>query len=431
MRDDRRVNLDDRALPAARHLVGPGAIDVLRPPVEATGGTIDSVHPVHVQYRPGSDVVVRYSASVSWNGGAPRRETLVAASAVHGVMPGALALTASTPAGPIEVGVWRWPFDPVLAGLANVVSPAKIADVLRPSHGRLDPRDLRLDVVTYRPTERAVLRVDGPDGTVAFVKVLPPADVDGVVNRHAKLLAAGVPVPRIEDADAVTGVLVVEPVVGPTFRGLVKAGSGSWPTGTEFDRLADAFAASALDTAPLASRLGDGALHARMLSTVMPEATAQLTRLAERFEQTHDDDAHTTIHGDLHDGQVIVCDGKIVGVLDVDDAGPGRPADDRANLLARLLYRAHTSPSSPSPRLVEHIDELAVSSGDRFDLDELAVRTAAALVGLATGPFRLQSPEWRSTIGRLLDAAEILGTDGWMRGLSPQAHRDLTDTCAR
>jgi Phosphotransferase enzyme family len=444
--DDRKVHFDDRALPAARHLVGPDAIDVLRPPVEATGGAIDSVRPVHVQYRPGSDVVVRYSALVSWCGAEPRRETLAAASTVHGPMPGALTVTASTPAGPLDVSVWRWPFDPVLVGLARVVTPVEVAQVLRSSHGPLDPRELRLDVVTYRPTERAVVRVDRRergdrgdrndrgDRTVAFVKVVPPSDVDGVVERHASLLQAGVPVPRIEHADARSGLLVLEPVIGPTFRELVKSNTGSWPDAAEFDRIGDAFAGAELDAAPLASRLADGVLHARMLATVMPTAATQLTRLAERFERADLADSTTchvtTIHGDLHDGQVIVRDGRIIGVLDIDDAGPGRPIDDRANLLARLLYRVHTS-TTPDARLVEHVELMTVSSAGRFDAPDLAVRTAAALVGLATGPFRLQSPDWTTTIRRLLDVAETLCTDGSMRGLSPQPHRDLTNTCAR
>lgn len=421
-----RVNLDDRALPAARHLVGPAAIDVLRLPIEASGGTISSARPVHVQYRPGSDVVVRYSAWVSWNGADPRRETLAAASAINGVMPGAVAVTASTSSGPLEVGVWRWPFDPVLVGLDRVVTATAVAETLEATHGVLDPHQLHLSVVAYRPTERTVIRVDDSNGPIAFLKIVAPGEVTGIVDRHAALLDAGVPVPRIVHSDADSGLLVLEPLLGPTFRELIKSGSGGWPDTVEFDRIADAFAAAQVVGAPLASRLTDGVLHAQMLATVMSSDDEQLSRLAHHFEQTPDETASTTIHGDLHDGQIIVRDARIVGVLDIDDAGLGRPIDDRANLLARLIYRLHTSESASS-QLSRHIEDLRSASAERFDSSTLDVRTAAALVGLATGPFRLQSPGWRDTVRALLDVAESI----CMRELSAGAHRSLTEACAR
>ena len=169
------MRLDDRALPAARHLVGPDASDVLRVPVEAVGGRLMSARAVQVQYRPGSDVVVRYSAQVSWDGAAPRRETLAASSTVHGLHAGTIPVSAVTASGPIEVGVWRWPFDPVVVGLAHVVAPESVAELLASVHGPLDPRSVRLDVVAYRPTDRAVIRVDVEGrGTVAYLKVVDP-----------------------------------------------------------------------------------------------------------------------------------------------------------------------------------------------------------------------------------------------------------------
>lgn len=420
------MNSDDRALPAARHLVGPAAIDVLRLPIEASGGAISSARPVYVQYRPGSDVVVRYSAWVSWDGADPRRETLAAASTINGVMPGAVAVTASTPTGPLEVGVWRWPFDPVLVGLERAVTATAVSDTLEATHGVLDPRQLHLSVVAYRPTERAVIRVDSPSGPIAFLKIVAPDEVAGIVDRHAALLDAGVPVPRIERSDADTGLLVLEPLLGPTFRELVKSGSGGWPDSAEFDRVTDAFATAQVDGEPLASRLVDGVLHAQMLATVMSSDEEQLGRLVQYFEQTHDEAAGTTVHGDLHDGQIIVRNGRIVGVLDIDDAGLGRPIDDRANLLARLIYRLHTSESASS-QLGQYIEKLRSDSAERFDPSTLDVRTAAALVGLATGPFRLQSPCWRDTVRSLFDVAESL----CMRELSASPHRPLTEVCAR
>ncbi len=416
------VKLDDRALPAAQHLVGPDAIDVLRVPVEAAGGCVLSARPVQVQYRPGSDVVVRYSAQVSWSGEPAQRETLAASSTIHGSHAGTVGVTATTPAGPLDVGVWRWPFDPVLLGLPHVVAPSSVAALLHSVHGPLDAHAVRLEVVAYRPTDRAVLRVDVDGrGTIAYLKVVDPAAAPAIAERHRMLLAAGVPVPRIDAIDEALGLVVLAPLVGPTLRELIKADRAGWPECSEFDKLADGFASAPLVGAANVSRLTDGALHARMLAMVMPTTAARLDELAERFEGTPAAPADTVIHGDLHEAQIIVEQNSIVGVLDIDDAGPGLAVDDRANVLARLAFRATTDPAR-SGVIQTHADQLRRDSHARFDPSTLDLHTAAALVGLATGPFRLQSAGWRDSVVALLDVVDELS----MRELSATAHGRLT-----
>lgn len=421
-RDHEAVTIDDRALPAARHLVGPDAIDVLRMPVEASGGRMLSARAVQVQYRPGSDVVVRYSAQVSWNGAPARRETLAASSTVHGAHDGTIAVTAETSTGPLHVGVWRWPFDPVLAGLQHIVTPSSVATALRPVHGPLEANAVHLEVVAYRPTDRAVLRVevDGR-GTIAYLKVVDPANASAIADRHSQLLAAGVPVPRVDAIDEAFGVLVLAPLVGPTLRELIKADSTGWPECAEYDRLADGFASAPIDGPANTSRLTDAVLHARMLASVMPSAASRVDELADRFARTPAPAADTAIHGDLHEGQIIIDDGTIVGVLDIDDAGPGLAVDDRANVLARLIFRATTDPARRDV-IERYTERLRRDSHARFDPATLDLHTAAALVGLATGPFRLQSTGWSDSVVSLLDGIDEL----LMRELSATAHGGLT-----
>ena len=367
-------------------------------------------------------MVVRYSAQVSWNGEPAQRETLAASSTIHGSHAGTVGVTATTPAGPLDVGVWRWPFDPVLLGLPHVVSASSVAALLVSVHGPLDPHAVRLEVVAYRPTDRAVLRVDVEGrGTVAYIKVISPDATSAIAERHRILLAAGVPVPRIDAIDEAHGVIVLAPLIGPTLRELIKADAAGWPECSGYDRLADGFASAPLDGTANVSRLTDGALHARMLATVMPETADRLDELAERFERTPAPPADTVIHGDLHEAQIIVDQTSIVGVLDIDDAGPGLAVDDRANVLARLAFRATTDPAR---RVViqTYADRLRRDSQTRFDAAMLDLHTAAALVGLATGPFRLQSPGWSDSVVALLDVVDELS----MRELSATAHRHLT-----
>jgi len=402
------VRLLDPALPAVQYLVGAGAHDVLRLPIEATGGRIESVRPVQVQYRPGSDVVVRYSAQVSWHGGSSTRETLVAASTVHGAHPGALLVTADTASGPIEVGVWRWPYDPVLSGLGDVVTPSSVADVLGVATDRLG-----VEVVAFRPTERAVVRVSRDGDPIAYVKVVPPARAPEVTRRHETLIAAGVPAAPVLVGDHERGLIGLDVLRGPTLRDLVKSDADDWPDPVEFIGLGDAISTAPVAGPGPASRLTDGALHARMLATVVPEAAPLLDDLARRFDAAGLPPADGTVHGDLHEGQVIVDHGRIVGVLDVDDVGPGASVDDFANLIARIRFRAATA-AATNDRLDRYAVSLRDVARERHDTDRLDLHTAAALVGLATGPFRIQAEDWRATVVHLLDLAADLS----MRELS-------------
>lgn len=396
--------LADPELPAARYLAGDDAIDVLRVPVEASGGTIASARPVHVQYRPGSDVVVRYSAQVSWNGEPPSRETLVAASAVHGSFPGVVPITADTPYGRVTVGVWRWPFDPVLTGLGDVVTASGVAALM----GDDDPRSLRVAVVAFRPTERAVIAVTRHDRALAYVKAVVPSRTTGIERRHAALRAVEVPAPDVVLADADRGLLVLQPLHGATLRDLVKAGSPGWPDGDEYLRLTDAISSASISGSGPPSRLGDGALHAAMLATVLPGERGRLDELAARFEAVDAPPTDGTVHGDLHEGQIIVDAGRIVGLLDVDDAGPGASVDDMANVIARIVYRAVTAGADRRQRLDRYAAAVREAARARHDEVRLDIHIAAALVGLATGPFRVQSPDWRATVGALLGRADEL-----------------------
>lgn len=415
--------VDDPALPAARHLVGPGAFDVLRLPVEAVGGRLDGCRPVDVQFRPGSDVIVRYTAHVSWQGGPAKRETLVASSTFLGAPQGTVVVTADMPSGPVDVGVWRWPFDPVLRGIEHVTSAASVGRLLD-----LDPDNLlSVEVVAYRPTQRAVVKVSSAlDGVVhAYIKVVAPDAVRSIAQRHASLRSSNVPAPLVTATDEALGLLVLEPLVGPTLRNLVKGTPGAWPSPDEFDRISDGFAATNLDAPAVASKLSDAVLHARMLALVAPDRRAVLEVLAERFDDAHVPPSDATIHGDLHDAQLVVVEGEIRGVLDVDDAGPGASIDDRANLIAQLLFRADAGAPN-AVAIAEYAESLRKASVPRFDPDQLDLHTAACLVGLATGPFQLQSPGWSDTVASLVDRAAQLA----MRELSASPHRGFRTICA-
>jgi hypothetical protein len=411
------VLVDDAMLPAAAHLTGPHARRVLRAAVEAAGGTLERTRACHLHYRPGHDVVVRFDSRVRWNGHPPVEETLVAATTVSGPPPGTLPVEAVTPDGDtLVVGVWRWPFDPLLAGLAEAVTPSTVAEFLT----GLVSGPVDLEVVTYRPTHRAVVRVTDEAGAIFYLKVLRPADVDDVVERHRTLLAGGVPVPPILRHDPVRGLIAMGALTGPTIRDRIRRGDRRLPAAAQYETLFAALSGVMLRGAPpVDGRIATGLRHAAMLETVLPGERPRFRRLSEQLTPAVDRAAvrsGPTIHGDLYEAQLVTGRGRgragtIGGVLDLDDAGPGDPLDDRATVIAHLLSRAVDTRGDVRRRVLDYAATLRRAFAGAVDAPvDLDLVIAGTLVGLATGPFRTQQRNWPAAVRRRLAIAERIAS---------------------
>ena len=66
-----------------------------------------------------------------------------------------------------------------------------------------------------------------------------------------------------------------------------------------------------------------------LIRAIAPE-TAERVSLLEEALAPRDPQPIESIHGDFHEGQILVENGRIEGLLDIDDAGPGQRVDDVA-----------------------------------------------------------------------------------------------------
>lgn len=390
--------VDDALLPAAAHLTGPDAVDVLAPVVVAAGGRLVRCEPTAVQYRPRRELVVRYRCVVR-NGASTAADTLLAATTTSGPLPGTVPVEAVTPDGTeLRVGVWRWPFDPILPDLATMTTPHLAAPLLRSLVGGRPG----LEVVAYRPTERAVIRASGPERDV-YVKVVPPATAPSLVDRHARLVRAGIPAPRVLAVDG--GWIALEALPGTTLRDRLKGGPRALPSPVSYrDLLRSVGVVDVGDLPPVRSRLLDAPHHAAMLARVLPGSAARVSEIIERVGAPIDAQRDVaTVHGDLHEAQLVVDDHTVTGLLDVDDLGPGDPLADIGTLVAHLRFRAMTC---DDPRVDAYADEVREAVAIGRDPAAVDRHVAAVLVGLATGPFRIQQRDWEMTTRRVLDLAE-------------------------
>jgi aminoglycoside phosphotransferase len=399
--------VDDPVLPAARHLLSGDGADLLGCAVAAWGGDLRASRRAQVLYRRASSLVVCYDAVVSWARRAAQRETLLAGVGRDGAPAGTVALRA----GDLEVGVWRYPFDPELPGLAAATGDT-LDDLVGPVIGAI----ARRDVVTYRPCRRAVVRVDGRRAS-AYVKVVSPRAVTALVARH-ELLATTLPVPPVLAVDAALGLVVLGALPGLRLRehlragGAASSGHGMPPSLlTLHEQLARAAVPPWLGEArgPIAAL----PTHVDLLRSV----TSGVDR--DRLDRVHDCIAASAasvasaasdsggrrqlVHGDLHEGQLLVDGARLTGVLDVDDAGIGDPLDDHATLVGHLAVLGLEGPHTAwIERCAQgHASALVARYGER----EVARRVAAVVVALATGPFRVQQPRWRRATGARLALA--------------------------
>ncbi|MFP5488457.1 MAG: phosphotransferase family protein, partial [Acidimicrobiia bacterium] len=263
-----------------------------------------------------------------------------------------------------------------------------------------------LEVVAYRPTERAVVRVRGADREV-YAKVVPPHAVEALALRHERLSAAGLPVPRLLAAGE--GWIAMEAVHGTTLRDRLKAGSGQLPSPDRVRELLATLASVEVPGVPaVRSRVADAPHHAAMLATVLPSERARLAEIVDRLAVQVDcelSERTGTVHGDLHEAQLVVDDDRVIGLLDIDDVGPGDPLDDVGILIAHLRFRALTSGDPNVVHYAELTRRAVLADHDAADVDRTV---AAVLVGLATGPFRIQQADWAATTRQVLDLVEGL-----------------------
>ena len=406
-------------------LTGPGAGGLLRSAVGNSGGVLHSWQLDHVDHRPGRSTKALYRTMVSWpeldGPQAPAREELFGASAHIGEREKNLHVAEQTLVmtdGDINVRVWRYPHDPWLPMLPHVCYPDIVGRTLHDLGVPIgtDPSvPIAIDVVSYRPGRRAVLRASQGDRAV-FLKVMQPHRSGEIVDRHHRLLAAGVPVPEVIAHH--DGLVVLAELPGrPLARAVIDEGVDSCRA-EDLVALLDRLPAS-MYSLPLRPPWTDSVdFYAGIVSSSVPSLGPRLDALVRSIrdglaalEQRMDMRPHDVVHGDFYEAQVFVENGRVVGLLDIDTVGPGRRADDLACLLAHLSVLADYGNAGRIDRAMQERVEEAIHTWhgmfiERVDPTEVALRSAGVVLSLATGPHRQQEAAWEAATEAIVRVAE-------------------------
>ena len=372
-------------------LLGHGSKAILDAVLTEVGAGTSEVKPVQVRYVPERSVIVQYQADVEW-ADHTSRETLVIASGVD--------VPDTTPQLEVDdnlVSVWRYPRDPFLPGLEAAVDPSRVrkllADLGSPQPGT------KLRRRAYRPGRRAVIEAVSPSARI-FIKVVRPDRIAKIQSKHVTL-AEHIPVPHSYGWSAELGLITLQAMAGKTLRSVLESGSRRLPEPEQILGLLDALPMPGDDDVvdgPVAAASG----HARLLKAIAPDLAGDIDDILGAVGAANND-APVPVHGDFHSSQILVRGAEIVGLVDVDSAGAGMRADDLAGLLGHLATLALTSSKRKSmsgygARLIEEFDK-------HTDPRSLRLRTAGVILGLATGPFRVQENVWPAATKRRIELA--------------------------
>jgi hypothetical protein len=232
------------------------------------------------------------------------------------------------------------------------------------------------------------------------LKVLRPSRAAALQEKHS-VMAEHLPVPHSLGWSEEQGLIALQAMPGRTLRKALEAGKRRLPTGEQLITLLDAIP-EGLGTAVKgpAERAGTSA---RLLGTVVPDLSDRVAGVVAAVSDV-DTEPAVPVHGDFHSSQVLVRDAAVAGLIDVDTAGRGRRADDLAVMVAHL---ATLSLASKARRNIDRYGASLIAAFDRqVDPIDLRLRTAASILGFATGPFRVQQPHWEAAIEQRVALAE-------------------------
>lgn len=385
------ASLTDPDLPVLPELLTDQVPGPLAAAVAAAGGTVTAVAVNQVTWWPGR------SATVSW-------DTVVDGGPLAGRAT-YVGTTLDPPDGAVVVGsgdarvtVWRVPHDPFLPALPTTLQPQVAAGVISGLGGSITDPHTRLRA--YRPTRRAVIEVTG-EGDRIYLKLVKPRRLRSLHQRHLDLLGV-LPVPEPLGINSDLGLLAMRSMTGTTLRNALEDPRGVLPhpelvaglPGTLPELRGAATVHSAVEAVPRMMEL---------LKRLLPMETERIDRIAEGVGADEVTD-RVPAHGDYHEAQLLVEDGRISGILDVDTLGVARPGDDPGTMLGHLAVW-HTMSGQPD-RVAAYASALQEIWEATLDPVDLRLRAAARIVGLAAGPFRVQQEGWPVETSRRLALAE-------------------------
>jgi len=302
-----------------------------------------------------------------------------------------------------DAKLYRYPEDPHLPGLSEAASVEGAARLLNKYVLSFPARRLRVDMVRYRPGNRAVLRHRLSKFSF-YVRVMRPKTMDPLLEAGRLAQHSGFTLPRVAGHWSEGGVLWLSEIPGKNLRGQVRRGDQPEPETLldGLERLWDVPVESS-DIRPF--NLGSAYRRAkRAFTRALPEgepalgeltdATEALDPFVESWRPSH------MAHNDFYDDQMLVLPDGRIALVDFEEAGPGDPLLDVGNFLAHLRWGAHFGREKEVEAVAAFHDVFRSAALERFGWNEreLALREAVCLFRVCTNAIRHPREDWRDRL---------------------------------
>lgn len=267
-----------------------------------------------------------------------------------------------------EIKVWIWPDDPFLPQL-KILWLRESLDLL------LEKFEIELDldgvkVISYRPTKRAVFRLDSKSETI-WAKVVPEKDVQRIAKLEEKLRTHQISTPRLLNWSK-SGILIYESAEGVSANKLTNENEISVVTNGLRSFL---FEIQKIDiTTPAkvfpSNRLGRYVEIVKRISPPIAELMKQERVYVDRqLSENAGSRKIMNIHGDLHLDQIFYAKSpNKCTFIDLDNMGMGDIHAELGNLLSALWFAELLS---DSPLLARWRAEITGICGDFVISDAL------------------------------------------------------------
>ena len=313
------------------------------------------------------------------------------------------------------IRLYRYPDDPYLPGLIEAASVEPALRLVNKYVLSIPARRIRVDMVRYRPGNRAVLR--HRLGRVHFyARVMRPNVLDPLLRAAALVQHSGFVVPRFAGCWQEGGVVWFSEIPGRNLRRHIRRGHQP-PPDTLLEGLEKLWSVPIQDGDTRPFNLAGAYLRAKRAFVkaleddergrrILRESTHALEPFVKSWRPSH------TAHNDFYDDQMLLLPDGRISLVDFEESGPGDPMLDVGNFLAHLRWGAHFGREKEANAKSAYHAIFQCAALDRFGWSEqeLALREAVCLFRVCTNAIRHPRPDWRDRLGNGLSLVnEIIG----------------------
>ncbi|PQZ96004.1 hypothetical protein CQ018_01580 [Arthrobacter sp. MYb227] len=330
---------------------------------------------------------------------------------------------------PVTVSGWIHPFDPMLPALATAMDGPSVSKYW--GHGEILKQ---LSTVAYRPLRRAVMRATfvsrGPLQVErnVFLKVGRAEASEALLARHRLMDSSNIPVPSVLNPEprspVLPGIVALTQAPGEGLSVLLRRAAENnhlptavietrkptpgIPTPEQFIALLDELPESIMELPPRPAWSDGLDRYVRAATLALPRHSERIGALHKRLQvllASSDRGGLVPTHGDFYVANILLKDGKISALLDLDSLGPGYRVDDLACFLGHLAILPTIGEKNQSAvKALENFGEVFERA---IDPVALWARSGAVALTLIAGA-RSADPSWVEAAEARLRVAEEL-----------------------